>query len=89
MTHIRLDVPTCFDVETGLLRVIFRNPKTEKIGTGTRISKMESEPSIEDLIDQQRSFFLLNAKQLHGLARNWESARTQIFEAVEGRDKHI
>lgn len=81
MTHVRLDVPTCFDVETGLFRVIFRNPNMRKtpkdwqvdIGTGSHISKIESEPSIKDLIDQQRSFFLLNANQLQ---------RHGIFEAV-------
>jgi hypothetical protein len=103
MTHIRLDVPTCSDVEMGPFRVIFRNIRLQKIGrstwaltcTDTQISKIESEPSVEDLIYQERSFFLLNPNRLrgwHGIGRKYlyTSERdwvigsdSQLFEAVE------
>ena len=85
----------CSDVGTGLFRVIFRNPnmnKTSKdwqvdMGTGIEISKMESEPSIEDLIDQQGSFFLLNANQLqgwHGIGRNYQYTSERDWVILAG-----
>ena len=48
------------------------------MGTDTQISKIESESSIEDLIYQQRSFFLLNSKSVARLARIREKAPIYI-----------
>jgi len=42
------------------------------IGTDTQIFKMESEASIEDLIDQQRSFFLPKMQRSHGISREYQ-----------------
>lgn len=68
------------------------------MGTDTQISKIESESSIEDLIYQQRSFFLLNPNQLqdwrgfgrqhqYTSERNWViGSDYQLLEAsYEGR----